>query len=55
VIADYFRGEALEKIDLVGLSRVITVAVAGGKVFVRHYTMAFQKSGSKVHICYTHE
>ena len=31
-LPDYFRGEALEKIDLVGLDRLISVAACNGKV-----------------------
>ncbi len=45
--ADYFKGEAIEKIDLTGLTRVITVAVANGKVYFRHYALLFKKSGTK--------
>eukprot|EP00455_Lapot_gusevi_P051794 TRINITY_DN7807_c0_g1_i3.p1 TRINITY_DN7807_c0_g1~~TRINITY_DN7807_c0_g1_i3.p1 ORF type:complete len:351 (-),score=80.01 TRINITY_DN7807_c0_g1_i3:8-1060(-) len=45
---DYFRGVILPQINLEGLSRLIVVAAAGGKIYFRQFCMVLKKTGSKI-------
>jgi len=47
-LLDYFRGEVLEKINLAGLDRLISVSAINGKIYFRHYGIALKQSGSKL-------
>jgi len=47
IILDFYRGEVMEKINLASLDRVIVCSVVGGKIYFRHYAVAFKRSGSK--------
>lgn len=45
---DFFHGETIDKINRAAISRVISVAVSGDKVFLRHYAMVFVESSTTV-------
>jgi len=51
VVADYFRGAVLDKINLAGLDRVMVLTAHGDKVYFRHYAISLKKSGTKVNGC----
>jgi len=47
MILDIFRGRVVDRINLKGLDRVISVVAADGVVRFRHYAVAMKKSGTK--------
>lgn len=49
LILDFFRGEVIPKINLVGISRIIICTAIGGKVLFRHYRVSLKlEEGSKL-------
>ncbi len=44
---DYFRGFKPDKINLQGIDHVITCACSEGKIFIRGYSVNYQKSGTE--------
>ena len=45
---DFFRGQDVPQIALAGLDHVVVCTALKGKVYIRHYTTAFKRSGTKV-------
>ncbi|MEW5301825.1 MAG: hypothetical protein WDW38_008456 [Sanguina aurantia] len=49
VLLDFFRGEAVESVNLAGLDRVMVAAALGdNRLLLRQYAIKFRKSGGKV-------
>lgn len=52
LLLDFFRGDRAEKLSLKGVDHVMACTCVDGKVLIRGYTIAYQKSESKVnHLC----
>lgn len=45
---DFFRGQVVNEVALAGLDHCMVCTAAAGKVYLRHYHIGFQRSGSKV-------
>ncbi len=52
LLLDLFRGDKAEKISLKGVDHVMACTCLDGKVLIRGYTIAYQKSESKVKSSY---
>ena len=48
LLLDFFRADRLDKIALKGIDHVLSCTVADSKIFIRAYSIGFQKSGSRV-------
>ncbi|KAG5190971.1 brix domain-containing 1 [Tribonema minus] len=49
LLIDFFRGDVVDSVSLAGLDHVMVVtAVEGGPILLRHYLIAFKRSGTKV-------
>lgn len=48
LLLDLFRGDRAEKLSLKGVDHVMACTCVDGKVLIRGYTIAYQKSESKV-------
>lgn len=45
---DFFRGQVVNEVALAGLDHCMVCTAAADKVYLRHYHIGFQRSGSKV-------
>jgi len=48
LLLDFFRGDEVDSVALPGLDHVMACTAVGGKVYLRHYHIAFKKSGGKI-------
>jgi len=47
LILDFFRGTEVKAINLAGLDHVMICACVDNKIYLRHYSIGFKKSGTK--------
>jgi len=47
-LLDFFRADKIDKIALRGMDHVISCTASDGKIYIRVYSLSFQKSGSRV-------
>ncbi|CAM9610622.1 unnamed protein product [Ectocarpus sp. 6 AP-2014] len=48
LLLDFFRGQVVNEVALAGLDHCVVCTAAQDKVYVRHYHIGFQRSGSKI-------